>query len=319
MEKYALALQCMDGDVIEIATYDSSINYLDFNILIGYLNLHIIDLIKVIPNENWSASEHYHTFFELHIIPQGKGFINIEGTDFDVKARQLYITAPYVKHIQLSNAKDPMSEYCLKFELSILNNLQINNSAAKKEITMLKDMLSRTYPFAFEDTFETRSKFQQVFFEVKHRNLGYQLKIQILITDIIIDVLRTVSSTIGSIPKYAVLKKSLQQERIERIEKFIKNNFMNSISLKDLSSFLFLSTRQINRIMEKELSLTFHAYLLNERFKFAIEQLEETSLSIEEISYKSGFSSPIHLYQVFKRFGIPNPSKIRHKEKLNSD
>ena len=315
MEKYSLALQYIDGDITETVTYDSSINYFDFNILVGYLNLHILDLLKVIPNENWIAGEHYHTYFELHIIPQGKGFINIEGTDFDVKARQLYMTGPYVKHGQVSNTKDPMSEYCLKFELSLLENFRFKNSTSNREIAMLKEILSRTYPFAFEDIFETRSKFEQVFCEVRAHNLGYQFKIQILITDIIIDVLRTVSSTIGSMPKYAVLKKSLREDRIERIEKFIKTNFMNTISLKDLSSFLFLSHRQINRIMEKELNLTFHQYLLNQRFKFAKELLSETALTIEEVSYKSGFSSSIHLYQVFKRFGIPNPSRLRQVEK----
>ncbi|MBC7958487.1 MAG: helix-turn-helix transcriptional regulator [Vallitaleaceae bacterium] len=311
MEKYAIALQCKGGEVIETMTYDSSINYLDINILVGYLNIHIIDLLKVLPNEHWRAEDHHHDYFELHIIPQGRGLINIEGSDFEVKGRQLYMTGPYVKHRQVSCPNDPMTEYCLKFELRILDNLKVKNIAAKKELAILKETLSRTFPFAFEDIFETRSKFQQIFSEVNEHPLGYQLKIQTLITDIIIDVLRTVSSTAGSKPKYAVLFKSIQQERIERIEKFMKANFMNPISLENLSAFLFLSTKQINRIMVQEFHSTFYEYLLKMRYDFAKELLEVTALSIEEISYKSGFTSPTHLYQVFKRFGISNPSKLR--------
>ncbi len=311
MEKYGIGLEYVNEEVIEMISYDSAKDYFDFDVIIGNLNLHTIDCVKVLPNKNWSVAEHFHTFFELHIIPKGRGSITIDGSKFEVKPRQFYLTGPYVNHSQISDAENPMEEFCLKFEVNALNSSNRNSAYSPKEIILLKEILSRTYPFSFEDVFEIRSKFEQLFIEAKMQEIGYKLKIQLLITDILVDVLRTVSGMSGAIPKYAHIQKSIQQERIDRIAAFVSAHYMDEISIHSLVQLLFLSPRQINRIMVAAFNMTFHEYLLCKRFEAAKRLIEETSHTLEEISFLSGFSSPHHLYQVMKRFNYKNPRVMR--------
>ena len=316
MDKYGFGLELLNEDIVVAVAPSNSINYFTFNIEMGHLCLHNINVIKVLPQKDWFVNEHYHTFFELHIIPDGKGKIKIENNTFDVCGGQFYLTGPYIKHTQISDTNAPMTEYCIKFQVTINDTVLIENSLVKKEVIVLKELLSMVYPFAFKDTFKTASKFDRLFVEAKEHALGYKLKIQLLLTEIIIDVMRTISLSLTTMPSSSLLLKPLILQRVERIENYINSNFNEPISIDDLSKLLFLSARQINRIMKKELNMSFHDYLLNMRFNEAKKLLRQTCLTIEEIALSVGFSSANHLYQVFKKNGISNPSHLRKEHSL---
>ena len=89
---------------------------------------------------------------------------------------------------------------------------------------------------------------------------------------------------------------------------------MDHISVEDISKLMFLSARQINRLMIQEFKQTFHEYLLDYRINTAIRLIKDTYLSIQEIAYKSGFSSHYYMYQVFRGKGLDTPLRIRKRK-----
>lgn len=300
---------------------------MNFNILLGNLNINVINLTKVIPDENWFVADHAHLDFEFHIIPLGRGYINIEGVDVEVNAGELYVTGPFVRHRQLSDKKSPMMEYCLECEINVLENIpeeyenrctavQNKYTFSKEENLLLRNTLSKPHPCIFKDSFNIAGKFEEILEEAKERNIGFFLKIQTLIVDMVIALLRTVSSAGNNRYIYDIPQKPVNKFRIERLVKFVEVNYKNSITLEDASKVLFLSPRQINRLMKKTFNMTFHDYLLNYRFLTAKRLLSDTGLSIEEVAYESGFSSHYYMYQVFKHLGSPPPARLRSiKEK----
>lgn len=296
-----------------------TLNNMNFNILLGNLNINVVNITKVLPEKEWFVADHAHSDFEFHIIPQGKGYINIEGHDIVVNGGELYITGPLVMHRQLSDKDDPMMEYCLECEIKIIDDVagnfsgKENYSFPEEEGVLIKETLKNLYPASFKDNWGIALKFEEIFKEAEERNAGFFIKIQTLLVSIVIDLLRTALSATKDIPKYNIPEKSVNKHRIERLLKFIEINYKNNISLSDASRVLFLSSKQINRLMEKAFSQTFHDYVLNYRFETAKKLLEETDLSIEEIAYQSGFSSHYYMYQVFKRFNSLTPAQLRLK------
>lgn len=288
-----------------------SLENLFVNIFLNGLNIKVIQLVKVQPDSSWTVPEHSHNDYEFHIIPYGKGYIGIQDHDLAVNGGEFYITGPHIRHKQLSDRENPMTEYCLECEINITDNLSEAFVSSYEEDRLLKDVLSGPYPIIFKDSNGISSLFEEIFSEIEKKDAGYYLKIQTLVIDILINLFRTVTSYENIKYAYAVPQKSIDDLRINRLVMFVETNYKRDISLADASKILFLSPRQINRLMQKKFKMTFHDYLLNHRLSIAKQLLEENMLSIESVAYESGFSSHFYMYQVFKRSGLRPPAKLR--------
>ncbi|MDR3645316.1 MAG: AraC family transcriptional regulator, partial [Clostridia bacterium] len=161
------------------------------------------------------------------------------------------------------------------------------------------------------DTSGIAGRFEALFREVEEEPEGFFLKLQILIADIVTELFRMVVSSQGIRCACGAPVKSVDAFRAERLVRFVEENYQRDISLADAAGILFLSPRQINRLMKKELSCTFHDYLLRYRLAVAVRLLKEGSLSIEAAAYRAGFSSHYYMYQVFRHFGMETPGQIQ--------
>lgn len=290
---------------------ENTLENLNLNILLGNLNIKVIAIVKTLPQKDWYVPYHSHADFEFHIIPFGTGYINIEGQDLTVSKGDFYITGPYVRHFQQSDKNNPMMEYCLECEINILDGISDTFTSTTQENIFLKNILSRPYPAVFKDTLGVSAMFEELFKEVEEQTAGYYLKLQTIIVNILIALFRAVISTENIKYRYTMPQKPVDTLRINRLVKFVETNYQREISLNDVSKVLFLSPRQINRLMKKSFRQTFHDYLRNYRISAAKRLLEEGNLSIEAVAYESGFSSHFYMYQVFKRFNMLPPAQIR--------
>ncbi|CUI18050.1 putative DNA-3-methyladenine glycosidase II [Candidatus Protochlamydia naegleriophila] len=82
-------------------------------------------------------------------------------------------------------------------------------------------------------------------------------------------------------------------------------------SLEEIAHHFNLSSRHIRRIIQQEFGVSPMELLLTRRLLLAKQLLSETSLSITEIAFSSGFSSLRRFNDAFsKRYGMP-PSRVR--------
>lgn len=303
MKQYGISLDYHNNKIKKKNVFDQSNSFFHYQMQIGDLKVSTMDFVKVLPNKEWKVEEHYHTFYELHVIPSGKGTIYINDVPFSIDAGQWYMTGPYVKHSQYSDPNSPMAEYCIKFEVSVTDN--------HYDFALLRDTLSKAYTFAFDDECHLSDLFDKIFMEATSGDIAYELKIQMLITDIIITVFRYIQKlTKNEISRKEKIS-NLQSTRFYAIHNFIEENYNKQISIQDLTKVLFLCPKQINRFMRQEFNMTFHNYLLHRRIDAAIELMKTTSLTLEEISLRSGFSSSNQMYQVFMRYNNCSPGSLR--------
>jgi len=282
-------------------TMDFRFSIPDFEVYVSHVN-------RVGPDPNWKVPEHSHTCFELHIIPSGKGLITIEGHDLDVCGGEAYITGPYIMHAQAADPDDPMEECCMRFEL----NPSGTRTEKSGESDQIKKYLSHCYPHVFQDRYRMDLKFEELFEEMERGDIGYRLRAQAILMSVIVDMLRLVKDVEG---QGAAKGRTGAEERnrVRRIIEFINKRYMEPIRIEDVSRFLFLCPKQINRLLSRSLNCSFHDLLQARRLEEARWLLTSNTCSIEEAAALAGFSSHHYMYQVFRRHGIPTPAKLREK------
>lgn len=306
-------LSSWDGE-IDASLPEDCFRLFDYDINIGILSIHVIDLLKVRPDRTWHVEEHFHASYELHIIPYGKGSITLDGSTFSVGPGQFYLTGPYVKHEQRSDPENPMAEYCLKFDIRFPAEGAVDTPGYQAELNTYRSILGTSYPRPFEDRYRLSAAFEEIFTEVEQADIAYALKVQMLITDILIGVMRTVS---GAVEKETSADSPQPDERAGRlsvIQNFIASNYARKISIRDLQGILFLSARQIDRILQKERGMTFHACLLRQRYTAAKALISSSTLSLHEIALRTGLSGEGHLHKVFRKFDAHSPGFYREKK-----
>ena len=102
---------------------------------------------------------------------------------------------------------------------------------------------------------------------------------------------------------------------IGNIEVFINRNINKKITLKDVSKSIFLSEKQISRIIEKEYGCTFSELLTEKRLAIAEVLLKTTDMNISDIDAQTFYGTESYFYTVFKnKYGV-SPLKYRNISK----
>lgn len=104
-------------------------------------------------------------------------------------------------------------------------------------------------------------------------------------------------------------------ERIKKIDLYIKENFMNSISLDDIASHCGLTNSYFSRFFKSVFGMPFSKYLCNIRLEHALNDLLTTNYPLLTISNSNGFANYQIFIQKFCQCYNMTPSVYRRKYK----
>lgn len=104
-------------------------------------------------------------------------------------------------------------------------------------------------------------------------------------------------------------------ETIQKSKSFIINNFKDEINLLDIASHANLSLFHFSRIFKKLTGNSPYQFLMDTRLKHAEVLIRNSNLSIKDILYESGFSSPEYFSSSFKQKYGTAPSLLKAKMK----
>ncbi|MDR1330763.1 MAG: AraC family transcriptional regulator [Tannerella sp.] len=111
----------------------------------------------------------------------------------------------------------------------------------------------------------------------------------------------------------ASLKKDNMDTRIINVMRFIRENIERDITLRDLSSFCYLTNDHLIRLFKKEMQCTPVQYINQKKIEKAQLMLIIGEKSIKDIAYSLSFGNLSYFYRLFKKtIGIsPNLYKTR--------
>ncbi|MEZ0535715.1 PocR ligand-binding domain-containing protein [Caldicellulosiruptoraceae bacterium PP1] len=105
---------------------------------------------------------------------------------------------------------------------------------------------------------------------------------------------------------------------IKKVEEYIKNNYMNNITLEDIANLVYLSPTYLSYLFKKQTGITFKEYLIGQRLKKAQELMDNTDYSIGEISKLVGIDDQNYFSRLFKaKYGISPLNYKKIKQNLD--
>lgn len=100
---------------------------------------------------------------------------------------------------------------------------------------------------------------------------------------------------------------------VERARRCIESRFTESLTLGDIAAEANLSENHLLRQFARHVGTTPIKYLWQVRVERGARMLRDTGLTITEIAYRTGFTTPYHFSRLVKqRLGLP-PRQLRQK------
>ncbi|MBR4224187.1 MAG: helix-turn-helix domain-containing protein [Oscillospiraceae bacterium] len=106
-------------------------------------------------------------------------------------------------------------------------------------------------------------------------------------------------------------------ETFSVVLRYIDQNYMNDITLEELSSVAGYSTYHFSRLFKKYSNTTFINFLNRRRVRAAEMMLIEGDMSITDVAMQSGFSSLTTFNRVFKLINGYTPSEYKKLYKMS--
>lgn len=104
---------------------------------------------------------------------------------------------------------------------------------------------------------------------------------------------------------------------IENAIRYIKSNYMNKITNKEISEITCYHEYHANRLFEKHTGMTIHQYLMETRITEAKKLLLSSDIPIYSIAEAIGFNSSSHFITCFKKLVGISPSAYKSHFKNN--
>ena len=102
------------------------------------------------------------------------------------------------------------------------------------------------------------------------------------------------------------------REFVENFKRIVEQNIENTeFNIEEMGKEVGMSSVQLYRKVKAMMGLAPKEYLRISRLKFADHLLATTKLNINEIAYKSGFSSPNYFSKCYKDYFGRTPKSNR--------
>ena len=247
-------------------------------------------------NENeihWHGRYHQHTEteYELHYFLQGNGEFLNGPVLYTINPGTLFLTSPSIHHeIRAKNLNSPITYYAILFsvepeEVEVLKLLQRDIRRASRYA------IGTNYRFFFE---EMREKGM-----TKNENLRRSAAHQ-LISFLYLLSEGKPSSFSGE-----------DSVHLERSLRYMQNNVLGTITLKDIARHLSLTESYFIRLFRRRMNTTPMKYYTRLKVEAASAMLAGTNLSVKEIAAQLFFYSEFHFSRVFKQYTGLAPSYYR--------
>lgn len=246
------------------------------------------------PSTGWKIAARVIPDHELVLITNGKGIINIDGTNYHAKKGMLFYFNNKFKHSLTSDNDDPMEFYAMHFsfvKVDYSNGDWIADDTAKyllpenvmyiksyikiKEIfrKINRNMQKNSYDFQRESNYYFIDLYYHILTDIKENNYNY-------------------SSAII----------------VEKTINYINNNLSKRITIKELSNLFRLSSDYYTKLFKEYTGTTPSNYITKAKIDNAKTMMCETDMKIQDIALSLGFCDQFHFSKTFKKIEGIQPS-----------
>ena len=234
--------------------------------------------------------KHKHMFYETHFCLRGSCAYDMEdGTRLNVEAGEVLYIPPDCRHKEFSKSED-LSKIAFAFSVA---------SESVGTCPELQRALSGE-PQVFRSTDGIRAAFREIMEEVSAHRPFYAESIETLALRIVLAYARQLMPS-GERQAFAGTEIQVVDKRMQELIRFVEEHVTEDITVSDVADALHLSTKQINRLLQKELMMSCSEYIQRKKAERAKEMLSFTDMRVEDIAYALGYANVFSFIKFFKR------------------
>jgi AraC family L-rhamnose operon transcriptional activator RhaR len=284
------------------------LNQLELRLQIGSFRCEILGW-GLLGERWWRNHLHTHSFFEVCCTFDGRGTFLLNGRTHTVQRGDIFVARPGELHEIVSSEPHPLAIHFWSFIL------KEEPEALRDRHDAAVDALLRDFAhgrrWLNSESGALQSTLLLLTQEIAERAPGFRNSIDGLATKLILDTARAVAPhTPASVP-LAIRSDDIERNVAARMARYLQDNHMRPITVRDAAAQVNLSERHAARIFRRSSGVTIKSYVLNLRVEAASRRLITTRDAIKQIAEECGFGDVQHFTTTFRtRTGL-TPAAFR--------
>lgn len=242
-------------------------------------------------NDNMRRS-HYHTYFELYYLEAGSRWVVAGDNLYQVHAGEVIVFPPFMMHYSYGDTDVRFKRIVVYFD---------------SETVLVHEVLQRLgdQVNSYRLSGHARANVDLMLTELTHvqdvHDEFYTEQMRLLLTELLITVIRQP-------PSDALVERT---DRMTQVIRYLHEHHSDPLTLDEIAAQFHISRYYLCHEFKKLTQSTIVQYLNNVRIGQAQRLLNETDLTITQISKQVGFANVTHFNRVFRQVTAMSPSASR--------
>lgn len=268
---------------------------------------------------------HRHEFYEIIYVVEGSLENELSTDQMVLKAGDLLILKPYVRHLLRSDPNAPnVLAYCCSFLPRIVDSRVVGLEDLQREgsahryfflpfLPLIQDDVSavRTHVSA-EQQPRIASIMEGILKYATDKSESSRARVKCCFLDLLVTLSDIYSEEQESdTSNFASVTGSLYNEGLRKALNYMHEHLAEPISLDQMAQMSGVSVSYFSVMIKQATGMSFLKYLNGLRMDQACHLLRETNDNITEICYKLGFNDYSHFSRKFKQVTGVSPREFR--------
>lgn len=247
-----------------------------------------------------------HNFWEMCYVQSGEILLNLEGEQIPLKAGDVVFVPPEKNHVYTSQPKTQSSAFVVCFEtfsydIKTLGGMVFALDAGLEDcVHKIIDEYTNTFCMNEKEHLEV----------LKSPNFGGQQSIILLLEYMIIQLLRRLS--VEKNPDVIFLNKDdFYAKLTDIIIDYFRTNVNSKLSLTDVCNKVNYSRSFLCKVFKAQTGETLSSYFNRLKIQESQKLLDETNMSITDISKELAFTDVKYFGSLFKKIVGMTPSEYK--------
>ena len=268
------------------------------------IHIHSISTSGSSPNKK-SYYQHRHPGLEIHYIISGQCKVTCNGNSFFMESESMLLIPPGTYH-DVSPTDPNTSRLCISFRIQ-----KMKDKSSNKKTDNFYNIYNQNTP-STADLHDSEAQRILLKMIALLDGVGDGYKIDKLLTLCGYLLLEMIPYIADATPCDKPADPDDTQEDVSfKIDSFLGTNFMHNDAKSRMADDLFVSPRQLQRIIKKNYGMNYREKLAETRVQIAIDLLCNSNLPIHKIAEILGYSCSANFSAFIKRNIGKTPSQIR--------